>query len=192
MITIPHKAKQFLVFLVKLLVVTAAFYFIYDQLANNEKLDWNKFQDLLQEKQSVFGILFLLAFSFANRFLEILKWKYIVAFLKPIKLGEYTKQVLGAFTAGIFTPNGLGEYAGKALYFEKTQTKKIIFLNLICNGIQMLLTVIFGTIGLFIIGYWKWALAIILLAIAFWRLAFFTKKIQIKCYSNVNLLHKIN
>lgn len=192
MITIPHKAKQFIVFLIKLLVVTAAFYFIYDQLANNDKLDWNKFLILLKEKQSVLGILFLLAFSVANRFLEILKWQNLVSIIKPISLGESTKQVLGALTAGIFTPNGLGEYAGKALYFDKAKTKKIIFLNLICNGIQMMLTVVFGTIGLFILGYTKWALAIIGISFLLLLASFLSKNIKIKGYSIEKLFHKIN
>ena len=192
MITIPHKAKQFLVFLIKLLIVTAAFYFIYDQLANNDQLDWAKFQNLAKERFSILGILFLIWFSVVNRFLEILKWKNLVSFLKHISVGEATKQVLGALTAGIFTPNGLGEYAGKALYFEKKETKKIIFLNLICNGIQMFLTILFGTIGLLIIGYWKWSLAIILAAFAFFLLGFFYKNIKIKGYSIEKILDKIN
>ena len=63
-------------------------------------------------------------------------------------LGEATKQVLAALTAGIFTPNGVGEYAGKALFYPKSEAKKVVFLNLICNGIQMILTVIFGIFGL--------------------------------------------
>jgi hypothetical protein len=192
MISIPHKAKQFLVFSVKLLIVVGAFYFIYNQLATNDKLDWNKFLNLVKEKQSVLGILFLLSFSVANRYLEILKWQNLVSFLREISVGESTKQVLGALTAGIFTPNGLGEYAGKVLYFEKKDAKKVIFLNLICNGIQMILTIIFGTIGLFIIGYWKWALAIVGLSIFFILFSFLSKKITIKGYSIGKLLEKIN
>jgi hypothetical protein len=192
MISIPHKAKQFLVFLVKLLIVSGAFYFIYDQLANNDKLDWEKFISLVKEKQSVLGILFLLLFSVANRYLEILKWQNLVSFIKPISIGESTKQVLGALTAGIFTPNGLGEYAGKALYFDKKKTKKVIFLNLICNGIQMILTIIFGTVGLFILGYWQWALAIAGLSIFFILFSFLSKKVKIKGYSIEKLFQKIN
>jgi type IV secretory pathway TrbD component len=192
MISIPHKAKQFTVFIIKLLIVTAAFYFIWNQLVHNDKLDWTKFIALLKEKQSVWGILFLLSFSVANRFLEILKWQNLVSFFKPISVGESTKQVLGALTAGIFTPNGLGEYAGKALFFEKIKTKKIIFLNLICNGIQMILTIIFGTIGLLILGYKSWVLGIVLFAFAFWLLAHFSKNIKIKSYSIQKLIHKIN
>ena len=192
MITIPHKAKQFIVFVLKLLIVTAAFYFIYDQLAHNKKLDWVKFHSLLYEKQSVWGIIFLLSFSVANRFLEILKWQNLVSFLRPISLGESTKQVLGALTAGIFTPNGLGEYAGKALYFDKNNTKIIIFLNLICNGIQMILTIIFGTIGLLILGYWKWALGLVGLSFILLLTSFLSKTIKVKGYSVEKLLHKIN
>jgi hypothetical protein len=191
MIIIPHKAKQFIVFLVKLLIVTAAFYFIYDQLAHNDQLDWNKFTNLVKEKASFLGIVFLVSFSFANRYLEILKWQNLVRYLKPITVGESTKQVLGALTAGIFTPNGLGEYAGKSLYFDKKKTKKVIFLNLICNGIQMILTIVFGTIGLFILGYWKWSFAIIGLSILFVLFSFLFKSIKIKGYSIEKLFRKL-
>ena len=192
MITIPHKAKQFGVFIIKLLIVLAAFYFIYNQLVHNDKLDWAKFSALVKEKQSVFGILFLLSFSFVNRYLEILKWQNLVSFIQPISVGVAAKQVLGALTAGIFTPNGLGEYAGKALFFEKIKTKKIIFLNLLCNGIQLILTIVFGTIGLWVLGFRFWVLAIVLLAFGFWLLAHLSKKVKIKGYSIEKLIQKIN
>ncbi|MBF6641787.1 flippase-like domain-containing protein [Flavobacterium sp. J49] len=184
--------NKYFLFIVKLTIVLLSFYFIYGELKNNDQLDWQKFFLLLEQKQSVLGIAFLLSFSVANRFLEILKWQNLVAFIKPISVGESTKQVLGALTAGIFTPNGLGEYAGKALYFEQKKTKKIIFLNLICNGIQMILTVLFGTIGLFIIGYWKWALIIIGLFCFLLLASFLSKKIKIKGYSIEKLLAKLN
>ncbi len=192
MISISHKAKQFGVFTIKLLIVIAAFYFIYHQLATNDQLDWGKFWNLVQEKQSVVSILFLLSFSVANRYLEILKWQNLVSFLRPISVGESAKQVLGALTAGIFTPNGLGEYAGKALYFDTTKTKTIIFLNLICNGIQMILTIVFGTIGLVLIGYWNWALAIVVISCLLLLASFLSKKIKVKGYSIQKLLEKLN
>jgi hypothetical protein len=140
MITISHKAKQFLVFSVKLLIVVGAFYFIYNQLASNDKLEWDKFLVLFHKNQSFAGISFILFFSFLNRFFEILKWQNLAQVVKPISVNEATKQVLAALTLGVFTPVGVGEYAGKALYFDKKDTKKIIFLNLICNGVQIVAT----------------------------------------------------
>ena len=148
MVTISNKTKQFLVLLLKLLVVVGAFYFIYDRLASDEQLDWNKFKDLIWSKTSFWSILFILSLSFLNRFLEILKWQNLVQIIKPISVWEATEQVLGALTLALFTPNGIGEYAGKALFFEKIKTKKVIFLNLICNGIQLILTIFFGILGL--------------------------------------------
>jgi len=192
MISIPHKAKQFLVLLVKLLIVGGAFYFIYDQLAHNEKLDWQKFITLFRKNQSVLGISFILLLSVLNRYFEILKWQNLAKVIHEISVSDATKEVLAALTAGIFTPNGLGEYAGKALFYPKSEAKKVVFLNLICNGIQMVLTVVFGTIGLLILGYWKWVLAIIGISILFFLFSFFLKKIKIKGYSIEKLLHKIN
>lgn len=192
MISIPPKTKQFLFFIIKLLIVGGAFYFIYNQLANNDKLDWQKFIVLFHKNYSVSGIAFLLLLSVLNRFFEILKWQNLVSFLHKISLPEATKQVLGALTAGLFTPNGVGEYAGKALFFEKSKAKKIVFLNLICNGIQMILSVVFGTIGLWFLGYGVWVLVILGIAILFILTSFLLKKIKIKGYSIEKLIHRIN
>lgn len=192
MITIPHKAKQLLVFSVKLLIVVGAFYFIYNQLASNDKLDWEKFLILFHKNQSISGILFLLFLSFLNRYFEILKWQNLAQVVKSISLYEATKQVLAALTLGVFTPVGVGEYAGKALYFDKKDTKKIIFLNLICNGIQIVATGIFGILGMMLLGYWVWSWVTISSTIAFLLFAYFTKKIKIKGYSIDDLLDRIN
>ena len=192
MISISHKAKQFLILAIKLLIVVGAFYFIYNQLATNDKLDWNKFIVLFKKNQSVGGILFILFLSFANRFLEILKWQNLVSSFKIITIGEASMQVLASLTAGIFTPNGIGEYAGKTLYFEKNKAKKIIFINLLCNGIQLILTVVFGTIGLLVLGYNFWVILIFATVFGFWILAFLSKKIKVKGYSLEKLISKIN
>ncbi|WP_409415386.1 hypothetical protein [Flavobacterium sp. PS2] len=198
MISIPHKAKQFLVLVIKLLIVGGAFYFIYNQLAQNDKLDWQKFLILFKKNQSVSGIAFILLFSVLNRYFEILKWQNLAQVIHKISVSEATKQVLGALTAGLFTPNGIGEYAGKALFFEKKDTKKVVFLNLICNGIQMVLTVIFGIFGLMyfnskynVITPTTVALLFGLLFILF-LVVFLLKKITIKGYSIERLIHKIN
>ena len=198
MISISPKTKQFLLFLIKVLIVGGAFYFIYNQLANNDKLDWQKFLVLFQKNYSLGGIVFLLILSVLNRFFEILKWQNLVSFLHKISLPEATKQVLGALTAGLFTPNGVGEYAGKALFFEKSKAKKIVFLNLICNGIQMILSVIFGIFGLlyFNANYNiitpKTILILFGICFLLCGILFVSKKINIKGYSIEKLIHKIN
>ena len=192
MLTISHKAKQLLVLLIKLLIVVCAFYYIYDQLANNNKLNWVLFSEKFNKNKSVLGISFLLLLSVFNRFFEILKWQNLVSTLKPITLFEATNQALSSLTAGLFTPNGIGEYAGKALFFEKSQTKNIVFLNLICNGIQLILSVVFGIFGLLYLGYGKWVLLLLFGILGLLILGFGLKKLKIKGYSITDLILKIN
>lgn len=179
-------------FLVKLLIVGGALYFIYNQLVHNEKLDWNQFLALLERKKSIAGIVFILSLSFLNRFLEILKWQNLAQKLQPISLSKATEQVLAALTAGLFTPNGIGEYAGKALYFPKKNTGEVVFLNLICNGIQMILSILFGIVGLLILGYWLEVGILLLVVLGLGLLFFMLKKITIKGYSLNQFFEKIN
>ena len=191
MISIPHKTKQFGVFIIKLLIVIAAFYFIYHQLANNTQLDWDKFLVLFRKNQSVAGISFLLFLSFWNRYFEILKWQNLAQEVQVISKLEATKQVLAALTLGVFTPVGVGEYVGKALYFEKKDAKKIIFLNLICNGIQVLILGFFGLLSMFILGHWKWSFLLLASFTAIILITFFTKRILIHGYSIEKIISKI-
>ena len=186
----PNKVKQFLVFSVKVLVVGLSFYFIYNQLSSNKALDWSKFWILLHTKTTFWNVFLILGMSFLNRFFEILKWQNLVSTFKKINVSEATKQVLASLTAGIFTPNGIGEYAGKASYYPKSETKNILFLNLICNGIQMIITIFFGTIGLFVLGFYKIGCFILLLMIVAVLLIFISKKITIKGYSLQQFIEK--
>lgn len=144
------KTKQLLVFIIKLLIVAGAFYFIYDRVANNPDLDWLKFTETLQRQHSFWPIFMVIVLSISNRFIEILKWQNLVSFYRRISLLKSTEQVLAALTAGLFTPNGIGEYAAKAMYYKKHMAKDIIFLNLVCNGIQLIIAVASGLAGLLI------------------------------------------
>ena len=198
MISAPRKAKQFFTALVKLLVVGSAFYFIYSQLVNNDKLDWVQFQEKFRSNWSVLGIAFILLLSVLNRYFEILKWQNLAQTIKPISVGESAKQVLSAVTAAIFTPNGLGEYGAKVLFFEKQNAKEVIFLNLICNGIQMVLTVIFGIFGLLYFNSLFQVISSKTVVLLFAALVFLVsilfsaRRIQIKGYSLQRLGQKIN
>ena len=188
---ISNKTKQYLTLIIKLVIVFGAFYFIYDKLAHDDKLSWKQFSGILQHKFTFGWIAFMLSFSILNRFLEILKWKNLVLVIEKISLFTATKQVLAGVTAGLFTPNGIGEYAGKALYFPKAATKRVLFLNLICNGIQMVLTIIFGLIGLLYLGYTLYFFILIGIGFLVLTFLFVTKNANIKGYSIGLFLEKI-
>ena len=195
---LSDKTKQYLIAVAKLLVVGLAFYFIYNELANNDRLDWIRFREKFEKNSTWYGILFILLLSVLNRYLEILKWQNLVSSFRTISVGETTKQVLAALTAAIFTPNGLGEYGAKALFFEKEKRKKIVFLNLICNGVQMVLTVIFGFFGLLYFNFYFEVISIRTLALiisvvfAITMILILLRKANVKGYSIEKLLAKIS
>lgn len=195
--TRPDKTKQFFVFIAKILVVGGAFYFIYNRLADGNQFDPARLSDAISRKGSIVIIAAILFLTVMNRFLEVLKWQALSGTLRPISLGKSAAQVLAAVTAAIFTPNGLGEYAAKAFYYKKEETGQVVFLNLICNGVQMIIAILAGLSGLVIFNVLYSVipnnlLLIILGGIAiFMTLVFASRKITIKGYSIQRLIEKI-
>lgn len=191
MIAIPHKAKQFLLVLVKVLIVGLAFFYIYNRLQTEKDITIKQLVHFLNVP--VIATLFL--FSLTNWLLEILKWQNLVNSFKPIRFFEAAQQSLGSLTASIFTPNRIGEYGAKMLYFKKENAKQIVLLNFIHNSSQMLVTTLFGIVGFlsstvnyqlltinyfFIIGF-----VIIILIAGFFR------KIEIYGFSIQKIITKI-
>ncbi len=147
--SLSYKSKQFFWLIIKLSIVIGCGYFIYIKLIENEQLKFAVFYQNLT-KNNIFTLknsIFLLLFTFLNWTLEILKWKYLVGYVKNISFLEASKQSLASLTTSLITPNRIGEYGAKALYFEKKHRKQILGLNLVGNFYQMLITLFFGIIG---------------------------------------------
>ncbi|WP_347924003.1 hypothetical protein [Pontimicrobium sp. SW4] len=146
---LPYKTKQFFFVLIKLSIVVGATYFIYDKLTNNEELDFSVFIDFLTKNNafSLKSIVFLLFLTIFNWFFEIKKWQSLVNSISKTSFIEALKQSLASHTASLFTPNRIGDYAAKTIYFNGSERKKVILLNLIGNMAQMLMTLLFGIIG---------------------------------------------
>jgi hypothetical protein len=146
-----HKYKRFLFLPVKIAIVIGAFYFIFQQLANNELLSFAQLKDQLNRLFSKNGwwLLLLLLFTDVNWLLEIFKWKTLASVEKKITFFEAYEQCLASLTFSIITPNRIGEYGAKALYFEKKLRKKIVVLNLVGNLSQFAFTLLFGIFGMY-------------------------------------------
>ena len=147
--SLPYKTKQFFFVLIKLSIVVGAFYFIYQKLLHNDHLDFRSFILILKQNKlfDIKNVVFLVLLSSLNWFLEITKWRFLVSKLKTITLLKATEQSLGALTASLLTPNRIGEYGAKAIYYSKPLRKRVLLLNLISNLMQMSITVILGIIG---------------------------------------------
>ena len=149
---LPYKTKQFFIVVIKLSIIIGASYYIYNRLLKNESLDFNEFSRFLSKNESfsVKNIIFLLVLSTFNWFFEILKWQKLVSSIKKISFKDAMQQSLGGLTASLITPNRIGDYGAKAIYFDKPLRKRIVLLNLLGNMSQMAVTTIIGCVGLIV------------------------------------------
>ncbi|AUC86278.1 hypothetical protein CW731_13765 [Polaribacter sp. ALD11] len=148
--SLTHKSKQFFWLLIKLSIVFGCGYFIWLKLTTNSQLNFASFYQKLIENNvfSIKNLFFLLALSILNWFLEILKWETLASFCIKISKKSAAIQSLASLTTSLITPNRIGEYGAKALYFEKPFRKQILSLNLIGNLYQLLATVFLGVLSL--------------------------------------------
>ncbi len=148
MIRLSNKAKHYGLIALKVFILTATIWFIYERLSGSEGIVFDSLISTLTRVQPsyIFGIIFLVI---ANWFFEILKWKSLVDTLQSIRFEYAYRQCLTAIGAALATLNRVGEYGAKALFFPKRQRKKILVLNLVNNTSQMAVTLLFGIPGLF-------------------------------------------
>lgn len=150
MIAISHKAKQYLLVAAKVLIIAVTFGYIFYKISYNPSLGFLEFKSIIYAKSGFSAYLFLL-FLFlaaANWFFEILKWKALVSHIEKINFSTAMKQSLASLTVSLATPNRIGEYGAKAMFFTTTKRKKILLLNFFSSGTQMFVTTFFGIIGL--------------------------------------------
>lgn len=140
----PDKTKHLLVLIIKFLIIGMAFYYIHQHL----KLKKQTHFSLIFSSLSLLQVALIFLFSILNWSMEVLKWKNLILSIKKITFGESLEQTLGSLTASIFTPNRIGEYGAKALYFKTTEIKDVLLLNFVSNSSQMSVTLLFGLIGL--------------------------------------------
>jgi len=148
--SLPYKSKQFFIAIIKLSIIVGASYYIYNKLLQNENLDFSEFVSFLTKTDafSTKNIFFLLILTTFNWFFEILKWRILVSTIKKISFFEALEQSLSGLTASLITPNRIGNYGAKTIYYAKQYRKQIVLLNLIGNMSQMIVTTIIGIVGM--------------------------------------------
>ena len=144
------KVKKVLFFLLKLAVsVAAVWYVVYKIRKETEGMtdaNWN----VTGSWGEVFGNqiwLFLLAGSLVvlNLGLETQKWRMLVRkFYPEISYFRAYAAVLAGMAFGVFTPNRIGEYAGRALYLEKGKRLEAVVVTFIDRICQMVITLLVG------------------------------------------------
>lgn len=145
-----NKTKQNFTALIKFLLVSISCWYIFSKLKQDYAHFEVAFEQISTMNTWVLSSVFLLLIlcSFFNWFFEILKWKILVSAISNISFKSAAIQSLTAHAVAIFTPNRVGDFGAKMLFFETKYFKRIAGLNLLNNIAQMSATIAFGILGL--------------------------------------------
>ena len=135
--------------LVKLLLTIGAIWFIYLKICNHEGLrDYlTQLQTALSQRGSALIILTVFVLMILNWTVEAVKWKFMIDKIEVVKTGRALEAVFSGLTFSFFTPNRIGEYAGRVFHLHSGKRLQATFITIIENGSQLIITMLMGSIA---------------------------------------------
>ena len=136
-----EKVKNYLFLFAKIAIAVVAFYFIFQKISIQP---WSKIETIFA-KISLLNLVLLLPImllSVLNWLSEAYKWQILSALIKPTSYKESFKIVFSSFAVSTITPNRVGEYGAKILYYNKVDWKKVLSYNFLGNMMQLLITLL--------------------------------------------------
>jgi hypothetical protein len=134
----------------KLLIAAVACYFIYTQVVEREGLAtliavardaWTVSHNRVLLSAVLVGMLL-------NWGLEGLKWKLVLRPLEQVSITKALEAVFSGLSVSFFTPNRVGEYAGRVFHLERADRPQAILATIVENVSQLVITLFFGGIAL--------------------------------------------
>lgn len=123
-------------------------YVIYLQF---KEIEANKWEDFSIKNPLSFVVAIVLVVP--NIWMAFMKWKIT---LELLEIAEDRKRNVHSFFAGVvtgmLTPNMVGNFIGRLYYFKNEHRGTITFLTLVSNYAQLLATLFFGVMAVFIVG----------------------------------------
>ncbi len=133
----------------KLLIAALAFWFVYKKIAAQKDIEgyFLQLKEAFGQPNTMFLLIFVLILMFFNWLTEALKWKLMIDRIEKISLFRSLEAVCSGLTISIFTPNRIGEYAGRVFHLEKANKIQATLITVIENISQLLATLLIGSIA---------------------------------------------
>ncbi|MEC9209345.1 MAG: lysylphosphatidylglycerol synthase domain-containing protein [Bacteroidota bacterium] len=146
------QSKKTISFLIKIGIVAFALFFLYQQLTSKSSSEqFNVDHILLQLQQNYLVIGLVILMMFLNWFLESLKWRFLISKIEKITIKRSIRAVFSGITVSAFTPNRVGEYAGRVFCLEKADRIQGVLITVIGSMAQLVITIVFGLIGILLL-----------------------------------------
>lgn len=121
----------------------------------NKLLTENFIEDIARLFPNLNSVYFYtaLVLVFFNWGSEALKWQYLINKLEHISFFTSLKSVLAGITISIFTPNRVGEFAGRVFFLKNADKLQASVVSLFGSSIQLFVTVLLGIPALALINF---------------------------------------
>lgn len=94
----------------------------------------------------------IILLMFVNWGLETRKWQVLLRHLHKISFWQAFKAILSGLAFALNTPNRIGEYGGRVLFIPDGKRVRAVSLTLAGSFSQLLVTLLMGSIGLFVLS----------------------------------------
>ena len=127
-------------------------YSVFKQIKNQPNLEgsWLNIKASFTDSR-VLNFILVFVLMFVNWSLEALKWKISVQGVQPVSFFRSLKAIFSGVSFSVTTPNRTGEYLGRVLYMDDGNRLKVISLTILGSISQLLVTILFGLLGLLIL-----------------------------------------
>ncbi len=141
--------KTAIIFL-KTAIVVASVYFIYVKVISRPDFDEmvKNLEQTIKEPSSLSAIISITLLMLLNWFLETAKWKLLLRRIAPVSWLKGFRSVLSGVTISVFTPNRMGEFAGRVMHLDSGVRIKSSLASIIGSMNQLLITIVAGGMGL--------------------------------------------
>ena len=143
------QTKKTISFLLKIGIVAFALFFLFDQLTTKTATDQFNQTDIIQQiKDNYLSVFIVFIMMFLNWLLEAIKWRFMISKIETVSLFKSFIAVFSGITVSAFTPNRVGEYAGRVFCLEKADRIQAVLITVIGSMAQLLTTIFFGVVGI--------------------------------------------
>jgi len=174
--------------LIKVTILLLLLWAIYGQLFQHRNFPelWAQFK-VQQNSTSLLYILLALILLPINLSIESFKWKILLKKFYNIPLKEAFKAIVLGNTMGLFTPNRVGEYAGRVLYVPNQKIIETVSATMVGGLSQLIVTLVLGILGL-LVFISQYGNHIIQNQTTILVVAFITVTLVLLCYFNLSKL----
>ena len=143
------KEKLYSFYWWKWLVFILAAFGLYYQLFQNENLwgAWSEYKNNVSTDATLLTVIVFIL-MFINWSVEAVRWNSLLRKVEYVSFTDALQATFSGITFALFTPNRVGEYAGRVLFINTVSRWRILIVTTIGIYAQLLSTILFGTVGL--------------------------------------------